>query len=185
MVAQIIPTKTAAETALAEAYGAARVGLPGGAAVASLREAAFKAFVAAGLPHRRIESWHYTDLRALMREALPVAPTPTPHALETLRKEIAKAGLPSHSLVLVDGVFAPELSSALSPGVSVTSLAKTLTDGRAEIIESLAAPWAEADDAMVDLNAALMQDGVVIEIAVGTKIAEPINLVYATAATSP
>ena len=30
-------------------------------------------FYAAGLPHRRIEAWHYTDLRTLIRDALPVA----------------------------------------------------------------------------------------------------------------
>src|ERR1700679_3292762 len=101
MAAQIIPTKTAAETALAEAYGTARVGLPGSAAVASLREAAFKAFVAAGLPHRRVETWHYTDLRALMREALPVAQAPKQEAIAALGAEIAAAGgLPPQSLVL-------------------------------------------------------------------------------------
>ena len=26
-----------------------------------------------GLPHRRLEDWKYTDLRALMREVLPLA----------------------------------------------------------------------------------------------------------------
>ncbi len=40
------------------------------------REAAFSRFAAAGLPNRHNESWHYTDLRALLREALPTAPTP-------------------------------------------------------------------------------------------------------------
>ena len=31
------------------------------------------AFSAAGLPHRRIEAWHYTDLRSMLREVLPPA----------------------------------------------------------------------------------------------------------------
>ena len=40
---------------------------------ARLREDAFKRFDARGLPHRRVEEWKYTDLRALMRDAKPLA----------------------------------------------------------------------------------------------------------------
>ncbi len=185
MTAQIIPSRTAAETALAETFDAAKAGLPGTRDVAKMRESAFASFARAGLPHRRIESWHYTDLRMLMREALPVAPAPTREALAALRKEIAKTGLPAQSLVLVDGVFVTELSGALPAGVSVTSLASALAQGRPGIVESLAASWADADDAVVALNAALMQDGVVIEIAPDTEVAEPIHLVYATVSPVP
>jgi Fe-S cluster assembly protein SufD len=183
MTAQIIPSRTGAETALAETFAKAKAGLPGNRNVAKLRDEAFAAFARAGLPHRRIEAWHYTDLRALMREALPIAPVPTQDQLESLRKELAS--LPAQSLVLVDGIFVPELSGALPAGVSVMSLATALAAGRAEIVESLAAPWAEADDSILALNAALMQDGVVVEIAPGTKLAEPIHLVYATVARNP
>ena len=65
--------KTPAEQALTAAYAAARAKLPGKGAIADLREAAFQRFDAVGLPHRRIEEWKYTDLRALMREAKPLA----------------------------------------------------------------------------------------------------------------
>jgi Fe-S cluster assembly protein SufD len=180
MTAQIIPSRTAAETALAEAFVSNKAGLPGASAVARLREDAFAAFARAGLPHRRIESWHYTDLRTLMREALPIAPLPTKEQLDSLRKEVA--ALPAQSLVLVDGVFAPELSGALPDGVTVTPLAVALAAARPDLIESLAARWADTDDAILALNAALMQDGVVIEVAPGAMIAKPIHLVYATLA---
>jgi Fe-S cluster assembly protein SufD len=179
MTAQIIPSRTAAEMALAETFAKARP--PGAGAVARLREEAFAAFARAGLPHRRIESWHYTDLRTLMREALPITPAPTQDQLKSLRKEVD--ALPAQSLVLVDGVYVPELSGALPQGVTVTSLAAALTEGRA--IESLAAAWANAEDAILSLNAALMQDGVIVEVAPGAKIAEPIHLVYATVAGKP
>jgi Fe-S cluster assembly protein SufD len=185
MTAQIIPSRTAAETSLGEAFATAKARWPGAGAVAKLRADAFAAFARAGLPNRRIEAWHYTDLRALMREALPIASAPTRQELEALRKQIAKAGLPAQSLVLVDGVFVPELSGSLPAGVTVTSLTAALAEGRADIVAGLAAAWAEADDAIVALNAALMQDGVIIEIAAGTKLAEPINLVYATVAIKP
>lgn len=178
MTAQIIPTRTAAEVALTETFASVKGSLPGSRAVAKLREEAFAVFARAGLPHRRIESWHYTDLRALMREALPIAPAPSRQALHA----VDVAALPAQSLVLVDGVFAPELSGALPAGARATSLAAALAEGRPDIIASLAAGWADTDDAVLALNAALMQDGLVLEIAPGSKIAEPIHLVYATAA---
>jgi len=185
MTAQIIPSRTAAETALTEAFGAAKATLPGTAEVAKLREAAFESFSKAGLPHRRVESWHYTDLRTLMREALPIAPAPSAEALAALGKAMTEAGVQAQSLVMVDGVFAPSLSGALPEGVKVTSLAAALAEGRADVIAALAAEWADAKDPIVALNAALMQDGVVIEVAPGAKIAEPIHLVYATVASAP
>ena len=40
------------------------------------RERAYAAFSAAGLPHRRIEAWHYTDLRGMLRDVLPPASAP-------------------------------------------------------------------------------------------------------------
>jgi Fe-S cluster assembly protein SufD len=51
--------------------------LPG---AAPLRAAAFERFRRAGLPHRRVEEWKYTDLRALMRDAKPLASRPMPAA---------------------------------------------------------------------------------------------------------
>ena len=74
MPARIVSSRTDAEVALADTYGVAKARLPGSEAVRHLRDDAFGAFAAAGLPHRRVEAWHYTDLRSLMREALPVAP---------------------------------------------------------------------------------------------------------------
>jgi hypothetical protein len=73
MNAEVRAIRTPAEQALNAAYAAARAKLPGKGAIADLREAAFQRFDAAGLPHRRIEEWKYTDLRALMREAKPLA----------------------------------------------------------------------------------------------------------------
>ena len=74
--AGVTTIKTAAETELAQVYARARGSLPGDDAVAAQREAAFGVFAKEGLPHRRVEDWKYTDLRALMREAKPLAPPP-------------------------------------------------------------------------------------------------------------
>jgi Fe-S cluster assembly protein SufD len=186
MSARIIASRTAAETALVEAYSAVKARLPGNTEVANLREKAFDAFAAAGLPHRRIETWHYTDLRSLMREALPIAPVQGAQALAALNAEIvAHGGLPPQSLVLVDGVFSAQLSGTLPAGVTVTSLASVLAGARGDLLDALAAGWLGDGDSIVALNAALMQDGIVIEVAPGTDAVEPINLVYATASSAP
>jgi len=76
MNAEIHPIKTAAEAALAANFAAAKGALPGAGAVAALREEAFRRFESDGLPHRRVEEWKYTDLRALMRDAKPLAGVP-------------------------------------------------------------------------------------------------------------
>ena len=80
MNAEVTPIKTAAETALADAFTRLKAALPGGRDVASLREAAFRRFERSGLPHRRVEEWKYTDLRALMRDSKPLAETPDANA---------------------------------------------------------------------------------------------------------
>jgi Fe-S cluster assembly protein SufD len=186
MVARIVSTRTDAEVSLADTFGTAKATLPGNAAVKQMRETAFGAFAEKGLPHRRIEAWHYTDLRSMMREALPLAPIPDVKALETIRGELAAALLPAGPrLLIVDGTYVPSLSDALPSGATVRSLADVLAEGRADLIDKLAAAKFGSGDAIVALNAALMQDGVVIEVASGADIAEPIQIIYATASPTP
>src|SRR5436853_7295170 len=80
MRAEIKPMRTAAETALAEAFAAAGPKLPGDRRIAERRAAAFQSFDARGLPHRRGEEREYTDLRAPIPEAKPLALAPEPRA---------------------------------------------------------------------------------------------------------
>lgn len=186
MAARIVSSRTDAEVALVDAYGAAKNRLPGSEAVRHLRDESFGRFAERGLPHRRIEAWHYTDLRTLMHEALPVAPKPDERALGPINQELA--GRPSFGagrLVIVDGTFVPSLSDALPDGASVRSLADVLGEGNPDLIDLLAAKDFGEGDAILALNAAMMQDGVVVEIAPGAQIAEPIEIVYATAAATP
>ncbi len=82
MKAELRTVKTDAELALAESYASAKPKLPGDGKVVALRDAAFKRFEAQGLPHRRIEQWKYTDLRALLRDAKPLAGPPDAAAKE-------------------------------------------------------------------------------------------------------
>ena len=78
MNAEVRPIKTAAETALGGDFAAGQGERLPGRAARSRRCArqAFRRFERGGLPHRRVEEWKYTDLRALMRDAKPLAGPP-------------------------------------------------------------------------------------------------------------
>src|ERR1700748_2030503 len=102
----VLPIRTAAETALVEEFAAAKARLPGGREVAARREAAFRRFEASGLPSRRVEEWKYTDLRALMRAARPLATPPAARALQPGAVGDALPGIEADHVAIINGVFA-------------------------------------------------------------------------------
>lgn len=176
-----------AEEKLVAEFARARGSLPGAAPVGALRDAAFEAFKLAGLPTRRVEAWHYTDLRFAMRDALPLASVPKPDA--ALKQKLEKcapriADLATTRLVLVDGYFVVELSDAMPKGVSVKALSDALANGDAAIVEALSAPGMGQGDAALALNTAFMQGGVIVEVAAGTQIAQPIEIVALSSETA-
>ncbi len=179
-MADVKVMKTAAETALAQTYARAHASLPGGAAIAQQRAAAFDLFAKEGLPHRRVEDWKYTDLRALMRDAKPLAAPPDAAA----RKRAKAAGqmlgdIGARRLVFVDGSFVAELSdtAALEPGLSIGSLADALA-GNDPTLAAHLGKLAPASDVAVALNTALMGDGAVIRVAAGSTIERPLHLLF-------
>jgi Fe-S cluster assembly protein SufD len=178
--AEVAIIKTAAETALAQAFTQARGRLPGDGAIAAQRAAAFDVFAKTGLPHRRIEEWKYTDLRALMRDAKPLAPPPDAVAKARAKTAGALLGdVETRRLVFVDGAFVAELSDVgnLEPGLTVASLATALSEGDPTLAAHLG-KLAPVSDAAVALNTALMGDGAVIRIASGATIERPIHLLF-------
>jgi Fe-S cluster assembly protein SufD len=178
--------KTETGRAVGDIFAIARDRLPGTGKVADLRQQAFEAYERAGLPHRRIEDWKYTDLRVLMREVLPSAAAPDAGALKraaTALKLHAIAGV--RRVVLVDGVFAPSLSDTADLGkdVSIRTLHDALEAGDAGLHAQLFAP--ENSDAMVALNSAMMTDGLVIEVADGAAIKLPLHIVHIASGAAP
>jgi Fe-S cluster assembly protein SufD len=187
MNAEIRDIRTAAELALAAHFGAAKELLPGTAAIAALRENAFHRFERAGLPNRRVEEWKYTDLRALMREAKPLASPPAPRANRRLKdKGGLLASIEARRIVFVDGVFAPERSDLadLESGLAITSMAKTLASGDTAVTTRLGNIVSTGDIA-VALNTAFMRDGAVIKVAPGTELARPLHLLFLNEGKDP
>jgi Fe-S cluster assembly protein SufD len=165
-----------------EAFAAVRDRLPGAGKVAEARRQAFEAFERAGLPHRRIEDWKYTDLRVLMREVLPLAAAPDAAALSRAERALKLQTIEgARKLVLVDGVFVPDLSdlAGLEQGLRVHSLREMLEAGGKNPVTP------PSSDPMVALNLAMMTDGIVIDIADGAMLTRPLQIVHVASTAQP
>ena len=186
MNADVKPIRTPAEEALAAAIKAGRAKLPGPGSVAKLRETAATSFLESGLPHRRIEEWKYTDLRALMREAAPLAPPPDAGAIKTAKALDPFAGIEARRLVLVNGVFVPELSDlkALESGLTILPLARALAEGH-KLTEKIGAIAPETYDAALALNTAFLNDGIIVALDEGASVERPIHIVHCHTGPSP
>jgi Fe-S cluster assembly protein SufD len=186
MNAEVKPLRTAAEETLAAAIQGARAKLPGKGAVAKLRERAASSFLGGGLPHRRIEEWKYTDLRALMREAAPMAPPPDAGAIAAAKTLNPFPAVDARRLVLVNGAFVPELSDlqALENGLTVLPLARALAAGD-KLTDNIGAIAPTIYDAPLALNTAFLDDGVIVALASGAKIERPIHIVHCHVGKAP
>ena len=167
MSAPIAALKTAAESELAAHYAAARATLGGDLAA---RDAAFAQFAKAGLPHRRIESWHYTDLRARMRRALAPVARPDAAAMAAAK---AAPGQSAHGvrIVLLDGFYQPGLSA-------LTALPASIRIDAGDAQSPLALSGGALADPVAALNRAFSTQTLKLTIAADAKIEAPIEIVH-------
>ena len=152
---------TPAETALVDAYTAKFSELPGDGAVVAARDVLFDDLKTGGLPTRRIEAWHYTDLKSLLRTVPEDRPAPV---IEKAASIIA--GSP------VAYMLHGTADIGKVDGVSVSRFADSLLDG------SAAAGLAEAskDDTIGRINGSFVRDGLVVEIPADAELDKPIEL---------
>ena len=156
------PQRTPAEIAFVEAFDERISLLPGDSAVMLKRDDAIEQ-IKAGLPTRRIESWHYTDLRRLLATVPPHDPTANAKAVAPLLKG-------STVLALLNGVATTKTPAI--EGVVVKSLAEKLSDG--SFAPALVSHG--TDDAIGALNAAFVADGYFLDIEAGAILAAPVEL---------
>jgi Fe-S cluster assembly protein SufD len=172
MTADVRTIKTAAEQGLAAAYAAARDKLPG--KVTALRDDAFKRFDARGLPHRRVEEWKYTDLRALMRDAKPLAGPAGAKPKGGIPTILT--GVDADTIAVVNGRYEPSWSdnNAHDPGVTIDELFEFLGENLGYRLGQVPG----SDDTAVSLNTAFMSGGVALRVKRGAHIAKPIHLAH-------
>lgn len=172
--------KTGNGRAVSDLFTSAEGRLPGSPGVAAVRREAFETYERLGLPHRRIEEWKYTDLRALVGEVLPLAAAPDAAALKRAAEAVkAHAIAGARKLVLVDGVFVADLSDvkALAAEAGFKTLRETL-EKEAGLLKIA------STDAVIALNAAMATDGVVLSIADGAQLSAPIQIIHIATAAS-
>lgn len=181
-MAAVTLMRTPAETALVEAFEGAKAALPG---EASFREEAFRQFAERGLPHRRVEDFKYTDLRAALREAAPFAARPTPaEAQAALWEGEAFRDLDTAAVAIVNGHFVREVSTLerLPAGVEVVPLRDALAEGHPLLSHLMPVAFAR-ENPVYQLNTAFMADGAVIRVS--GEVERPLHLRFVTAGSSP
>src|SRR6185503_4728300 len=134
-----------------------------------------------GFPTTRDEAWRFTSVAPLVRTAFaPVEAggRPDPDALSAMA--FAPDGL---RVVFVDGAFVPELSSEKMPdGLRVASLRQAL-GGDGPTLEPHLAEGAPAESSVfTSLNAALWEDGALVQTAPGAVVTAPVHLVFLSSA---
>ena len=177
--------RTKAEQAYLDLFETAEDALPGARDpfVSGLRTKAIEAYGRLGLPHRRVEAWKYTDLRARLTEVNPLvkadgAAVSEAELGQALGAEIAS--LPAYRLVVVEGDLRADLSDLAglkSAGVEAVSLARALEKPPVWLKRTLAQVNPRADDAVLALNAALMTGGIALRIGEGVILDKPVHLI--------
>ena len=145
--------------------------------IAARRQAGAARFEAMGFPHRRVEEWKYTDVRAIARGDFALAGdaefSPASAAALTLPIE-------AHRLTFVDGVFAPSLSQLdeLPGGVQLMPLSAALEQNHEAVGGPLGRLTGVEFSAFAALNTAFMEEGAVLRLAPGTVVEKPIVLQF-------
>jgi Fe-S cluster assembly protein SufD len=173
--------KTKAEQAISEAFEAAAGELPGSATVKERRAEAIGQFSSLGLPHRRIEEWKYTDLRANLKEAFPPAiHDETPLTIAELIVALGPlAHIDAYRVTFVNGRHRAKLDDVgEASGLEVAALGSTLASASDKIVGGLAA---KSDGAITALNTAFMTDGAIVRVADKATLDKPLLVVFVRA----
>ncbi|WP_299470609.1 Fe-S cluster assembly protein SufD [uncultured Roseibium sp.] len=171
---------TQAESDLFDRYDKAKSSFAGSVAVTALREAAVDQIRDHGLPHRRVEEYKYTDLRAFLKAASPLSAAADLVAAKNLLAEQNSYGdLERHRIVVANGVYVAELSDSdalAAEGVKIQDLNDVLEGENGS--QYLTAPKSGLSDGVLALNTAFVQGGVVLEVADGADVSKPVELVH-------
>ncbi len=154
--------RTPAESALIDSFADRMGDLPGNGDVVVARDAALETLKENGIPSRRVESWHYTDFRTLLKGVAPFDAAAGTQAVPAL---ISGSSVVAASNGVALAAKAPE-------GVSLTPVREALADG--SLVTQLRPRG--FDDTIGQINAAYVSDGWMVSIADGTELEAPLEL---------
>jgi len=148
--------------------------------VAGMRRAALEWVADHGFPTLKDEDWKYTPVKTLLEVPFELASTSAGRVLSSAMIDELAGDLGGTRLVFVNGHLAAHLSSLteLLDGARVTSFASAFLDDALLLEPVLAGTWPGYRHAFTALNAALAEDGVLIQIQPDTTVSAPIQLVF-------
>ena len=151
--------------------------------MSGLRRQAIETYGRLGLPHRRIEAWKYTDLRARLTDVNPLLKA---EGIAVSEADLARAlggehrGAPGLSPGRGRGRSQGRSVRHRGPkaaGVEVLSLGQALENPPSWLKAALAQVNPREDDPVVALNTALMTGGAALRIGAGVTLDKPIHLI--------
>lgn len=160
--AQAARPRTTAESALIDAFAERMGELSGNGDVVVARDTALEALKENGLPSRRVESWHYTDFRTLLKSVPAFDSAAGTQPLAAL--------LPGSSVATASNGVA--LDAKAPEGVTLTPLREALADGSL----ALQLKTRGFDDTVGQINAAYVSDGFVVSIADSVELETALEL---------
>ncbi|MDE2927320.1 MAG: Fe-S cluster assembly protein SufD [Acidobacteriota bacterium] len=144
-----------------------------------LRREAMLRFAETGFPTIADEDWRYTNVARLAATSYETAPAPSPDG-HWRTESLAAGGQGGVRCVFLNGRYCAELSHVdeRESRVRVGSLASILRECPEEV-EAHLARYVEADrHPFVTLNTAFIEDGAVVRVSAGSRIPDPIHLVF-------
>ncbi|MBC8717531.1 Fe-S cluster assembly protein SufD [Ochrobactrum sp. Marseille-Q0166] len=154
--------RTPAESALIDGFAIRMGELPGNGDVVIARDNALEELKVQGLPSRRIESWHYTDFRTLLKAVPDFNPTAGTNALPAL--------LAGSTVIAASNGAA--LDAKAPDGVTLSAVRDALADG--SLVPQLTIRG--TDDTIGQINASYVSDGWSLSIADGVELEAPLEL---------
>jgi len=121
-------------------------------------------FASAGLPNRRVEAWRYSDLAKALHESVPAS-----------TDAMAPPELPGAAIVAFENGVLDESSSTYA-GLGAQSLRQVLGEASSPYAEIIGKIYPQADHPILSLNTALMEEGIVLRVPAGVKLAAPLHL---------
>jgi Fe-S cluster assembly protein SufD len=146
----------------------------------TIRQCAFESFQALGFPTTKNEDWHFTSVAPIVEAAYPPRTTPGGDVKPADLTPFTFGAGDWPTIVFVNGVFAPELSSldTLPDGVKVYDMATALRTGDPLVERHLSKFAASELNAFTALNSAFVSEGAVVRIAKEFEVDRPIHILF-------
>lgn len=146
--------------------------------IADARRAALQTFRERGLPATKDEGWRFTSLAAITRGRFTPAPAPDAATIAAAERRVTEALGPASGprFVVVNG-----WCGGASPAAGVRWASLAAPQAQADLLELIGALAGPDAAPFTALNLAALDDALVLQVARGAVVREPLTVVHVTA----